>query len=117
MFTFLSTPYYHYTDYVYLFLNYVKTICNVRSLFQYLYENEDKVYIDVNDMADYLQRKYRDYRGKKRGPFRSMVRRAYDEITENVARRSDPRWPDDDDEIDVEVCFQTIAAITLNINR
>ncbi|XP_016842214.1 nuclear valosin-containing protein-like isoform X3 [Nasonia vitripennis] len=69
----------------------------------YLYENEDKVYIDVTEMADYLQRKYRDYRGKKRGPFRAMVRRAYDEITENLTRQADTHWNDDEDEIDIEV--------------
>lgn len=54
-------------------------------------------------MADHLQRKYRDYRGKKRGPFRTLVRRAYDEITENLTRQSDSNWQDDEDEIDIEV--------------
>ena len=57
-------------------------------------------------MADYLQRKYRDYRGKKRGPFRAMVRRAYDEITENLTRQSDSHWQDDEDDIDIEVVFE-----------
>ncbi|KAJ8684203.1 hypothetical protein QAD02_019995 [Eretmocerus hayati] len=74
-------------------------ISRVRS---YLYENEDKVYIDVTEMADYLQRKYRDYRAKKRGPFRTMVRRAYDEITENITRQTDTHWHEDEDEIDIE---------------
>ncbi|XP_058797516.1 nuclear valosin-containing protein-like isoform X2 [Phymastichus coffea] len=69
----------------------------------YLYENEDKVYIDVTEMADCLQRKYRDYRNKKRGPFRTMVRKAYDEITENLTRQADTRWQDDDDEIDIDM--------------
>lgn len=74
-----------------------------------MYENEDKVYIDVTEMADYLQRKYRDYRGKKRGPFRAMVRRAYDEITENLTRQADTHWNDDEDEIDIEVVLSFIT--------
>lgn len=72
-----------------------------------MYENEDKVYIDVNEMADSLQRKYRDYRAKKRAPFRTMVRRAYDEITECFSKKSDSlsRQDDDDDEVEIEVPF------------
>ncbi|XP_032669181.1 nuclear valosin-containing protein-like isoform X2 [Odontomachus brunneus] len=38
----------------------------------YMRENENKVYIDVNDMADTLQKRYKDYRNKKRGAFRAM---------------------------------------------
>ena len=69
-----------------------------------MFENEDKVYIDVNDMADSLQRKYRDYRTKKRNTFRTMVRNAYDEITENLKNPSDSAlWQDVDDEINLEV--------------
>ncbi|XP_034950714.1 nuclear valosin-containing protein-like isoform X2 [Chelonus insularis] len=70
----------------------------------YLCENEDKVYIDVNEMADSLQRKYRDYRQKKRGPFRALVRRAYDEITESFSKKSDSlsRQDDYDDEVEIE---------------
>ncbi|XP_053593688.1 nuclear valosin-containing protein-like [Microplitis demolitor] len=70
----------------------------------YLYENEDKVYIDVNEMADSLQRKYRDYRTKKRSAFRALVRRAYDEITESFSKKSDSlsRQDDYDDEVEIE---------------
>lgn len=74
-------------------------------LFQYLFENEDKVYIDVNDMTDSLQRKYRDYKSKKRNTFRT-IRRAYDEITENLKNPSDSTlWQHDDDEVNLEVYF------------
>lgn len=80
---------------------------------QYMHENENKVYIDVNEMADALQRRYRDYRNKKRAAFRGMVRRAYDELTEIFARkpsvRESPAFDDDDfEDVDVEV-FRNIA--------
>ncbi|XP_015121417.1 uncharacterized AAA domain-containing protein C16E9.10c isoform X2 [Diachasma alloeum] len=56
---------------------------------KYLFDNEDQIYIDVNDMADNLQKRYSDYRTKKRGPFRTVVRRAYDKITESMSRQED----------------------------
>ncbi|CAK9821338.1 Nuclear valosin-containing protein-like [Anthophora retusa] len=69
----------------------------------YMHENENKVYIDVNEMADALQRKYRDYRIKKRGPFRALVRKAYDELTEMFTKKYNSReWPAYDDEEDEE---------------
>lgn len=74
-----------------------------------MHENESKVYIDVNEMADALQKKYRDYRIKKRGPFRTLVRTAYDELTEMFANKYGSReWSacddeDDEEEVDVEV--------------
>ncbi|KOC61098.1 Nuclear valosin-containing protein-like [Habropoda laboriosa] len=74
----------------------------------YMHENENKVYIDVNEMADALQRKYRDYRIKKRGPFRALVRKAYDELTEMFAKKYCSReWSayddeDEEEEVDVE---------------
>lgn len=75
---------------------------------QYMHENENKVYIDVNEMADALQKRYRDYRGKKRGTFRAMVRKAYDELTEIFSRKPATRecaaYDDDDfEDVDVEV--------------
>ncbi|KAL6262355.1 hypothetical protein P5V15_007444 [Pogonomyrmex californicus] len=74
----------------------------------YMHENETKVYINVDEMADALQRRYRDYRGKKRGAFRAMVRKAYDELTEMFSKKSSTRervtYDDDDDEFeDVDV--------------
>lgn len=56
---------------------------------KYLFDNEDQIYIDVNDMADNLQKRYNDYRTKKRGPFRLTVRRAYDKITERMSRQEE----------------------------
>ncbi|OAD57159.1 Nuclear valosin-containing protein-like [Eufriesea mexicana] len=71
-----------------------------------MHENENKVYIDVNEMADALQKKYRDYRIKKRGPFRALVRKAYDELTEMFAKKYCSReWPayaDEDEEEEVD---------------
>lgn len=74
-----------------------------------MHENENKVYIDVNEMADALQKKYKDYRIKKRGPFRALVRKAYDELTEMFAKKYCSReWPayddeDEEEEVDLEV--------------
>ncbi|KAG7210368.1 hypothetical protein KM043_011903 [Ampulex compressa] len=81
----------------------------------YMHENENRVYIDVNEMADSLQKKYRDYRIKKRGPFRALVRRAYDELTEMFAKKTPSHeWnayedEDDEDEVDVESDSQNNA--------
>lgn len=82
-----------------------------------MHENENRVYIDVNEMADTLQRKYRDYRGKKRSAFRALVRKAYDELTEMFAKKSSRDWyayedDDDDDEVDVEVLIYVIFLAT-----
>lgn len=73
-----------------------------------MHENENKVYIDVNEMADALQRRYRDYRNKKRAAFRGMVRKAYDELTEIFSKKPPMResstYEDDDfEDVDVEV--------------
>ncbi|XP_033210107.1 nuclear valosin-containing protein-like isoform X2 [Belonocnema kinseyi] len=65
----------------------------------YLYENEDKVYVDINKMSDTIQKKYREYRNKKRGPFREMVRKAYDAINESISTR--PQWKEDEDEVEL----------------
>ncbi|XP_020295662.1 nuclear valosin-containing protein-like [Pseudomyrmex gracilis] len=53
----------------------------------YMHENENRVYIDVLEMADALQRRYPDYRHKKRNAFRTMVRKAYDELTEMFSQK------------------------------
>lgn len=42
-------------------------------LFQYLEEHENKEHIDVDEMVDDLQKAYKDYSRKKRGPFKSVV--------------------------------------------
>lgn len=40
---------------------------------QYLEDNKDKVYVDIDDMVTELQRKYRDYAKRKRPAFKGMV--------------------------------------------
>lgn len=64
-------------------------------------------------MADSLQRKYRDYRSKNRNVFRAKVRKAYDEITENLVKHTEGLWQDDD-EIDLEVFKKLIFKIKNN---
>lgn len=78
-----------------------------------MHANEKKIYIDVIEMADHLQNHYRDYSGKKRGPFRALVRKAYDELSEMFANKSTPistynEDDDEDDEIDLEVIIAII---------
>ena len=85
-----------------------------------MHDNENKVYIDVNDMADALQRRYRDYRGKKRGPFRNMVRQAYDELTKIFSNKPSMRecsaYDDDDfEDVDVEVPWIYLLILLLYI--
>lgn len=81
-----------------------------------MHENENNVYIDENEMADALQRRYREYRGKKRGAFRAMVRKAYDELTEMLAKKPSTRecsaYDDDDDfeDVDVEVYLHLLLS-------
>lgn len=45
-------------------------------VFQYL-EASDKTYVDINVMADDLQKKYREYANRKRNAFRGAVKKAY----------------------------------------
>ena len=52
-------------------------------------------------MSDSIQKKYREYRNKKRGPFREMVRKAYDAINESISTR--PQWKEDDDEVELVI--------------
>ncbi|XP_046736209.1 nuclear valosin-containing protein-like isoform X2 [Diprion similis] len=81
----------------------------VSRVYAFLLDNEDKTYIDVNEIADYLQKRYRDYRTKKRSAFRAMVRKAYNEIADGLAKKNDfnPNAPwqedEDDDDEDVEL--------------
>lgn len=44
---------------------------------QYLENNIDKTYVDINQMADELQKKYREYAKRKRSAFRASVKKAY----------------------------------------
>ncbi|XP_024947442.1 nuclear valosin-containing protein-like [Cephus cinctus] len=86
-----------------------RVVCDpliVSRVHTYLTANVDKVYVDVEEVADYLQRRYREYRKRKQSPFRIMVRRAYDEISKNYERKSaafmrqdEDNDDDDDDEV------------------
>ncbi|KAF7988070.1 hypothetical protein HCN44_007564 [Aphidius gifuensis] len=70
---------------------------------EYLVQNEDKVYIDVAEMAVSLKKQYsRDYKNRKDDVFKELVRRAYDAITESFSRNSDVDDIDDIDDIDDE---------------
>lgn len=44
---------------------------------KYLESNVDKTYVDINVMADELQRTYREYGKRKRSAFRASVKKAY----------------------------------------
>ncbi|KAK6627439.1 hypothetical protein RUM44_009916 [Polyplax serrata] len=45
--------------------------------FEYLSDNKDKVYIDINDMVGELQARYPDYARRKRNAFKPLVERAF----------------------------------------
>ncbi|GLV45591.1 smallminded [Carabus blaptoides fortunei] len=49
----------------------------VQRVRQYLEANVDKTYVDIAEMADYLQNKYKDYSKRKRTAFRGLCKRAY----------------------------------------
>lgn len=44
---------------------------------RYLKENNHRKYIDVNEMADVLQKQYVDYGRKKKTPFRNSVKQGW----------------------------------------
>uniref|UniRef100_A0AAR5PZY9 AAA+ ATPase domain-containing protein n=2 Tax=Dendroctonus ponderosae TaxID=77166 RepID=A0AAR5PZY9_DENPD len=44
---------------------------------KYLENNIEKTYVDINQMADELQKKYREYAKRKRSAFRASVKKAY----------------------------------------
>lgn len=43
----------------------------------------DKAYVDINVMADELQKKYKEYGRRKRNAFRSSVKKAYSIVMRN----------------------------------
>nr|CAH0102978.1 unnamed protein product [Daphnia galeata] len=55
----------------------------------YLKENSHRTYIDVEEMADVLQRTYPDYGRKKKIPFRNSVKQVYEEIIETLEAKND----------------------------
>ncbi|XP_034254732.1 nuclear valosin-containing protein-like [Thrips palmi] len=56
---------------------------------QYLEENKDKVYVDIDDMVTALQRKYREYGKKKRMAFKSIVEKAFSVVLKNYSLNDD----------------------------
>lgn len=65
-------------------------------LFQYLSDNKDKVYIDINDMVGELQARYPDYARRKRNAFKPLVERGRNKFyilmcTSHLTRCSDPQ--------------------------
>ncbi|VEN35679.1 unnamed protein product [Callosobruchus maculatus] len=56
---------------------------------KYLENNKSKDFINVNDMADELQRTYREYANRKRSAFRASVNKAYSVVLEQYGLSSD----------------------------
>ncbi|XP_071446067.1 nuclear valosin-containing protein-like [Hetaerina americana] len=52
---------------------------------QYMEDNKNKVYIDIDVMAKELQDKYVDYRKKKRDAFRSCVEKAFNVVIQTYS--------------------------------
>lgn len=50
---------------------------------KYLESNVNKTYVDIDIMADDLQKMYKDYARRKRIPFRSSVKKAYGIVLKN----------------------------------
>ncbi|KAB0796650.1 hypothetical protein PPYR_10711 [Photinus pyralis] len=50
---------------------------------KYLESNVNKTYVDIDVMADDLQKMYKDYARRKRIPFRSSVKKAYGVVLKN----------------------------------
>lgn len=50
---------------------------------KYLESNIDKTYVDINQMADELQKKYREYAKRKRSAFRASVKKAYSVVLQS----------------------------------
>lgn len=71
----------------------------------------DKTYIDIAEMADFLQNKYKEYSKRKRSAFRGLVKRAYTVVLRSYA--SDANQSSSDlsevedvvDSVEDEVCF------------
>ncbi|EFX62597.1 hypothetical protein DAPPUDRAFT_300935 [Daphnia pulex] len=56
---------------------------------RYLKENSHRTYIDIEEMADVLQRQYTDYGRKKKIPFRNSVKQAYEDIRITLEAKDD----------------------------
>ncbi|KAK3932258.1 Nuclear valosin-containing protein-like [Frankliniella fusca] len=64
---------------------------------QYLEDNKDKVYIDIEEMVTELQRKYRDYGKRKRSVFKGLVEKAFSVVLKTYNMHDTSR---DEDEAD-----------------
>ncbi|XP_057376797.1 nuclear valosin-containing protein-like isoform X1 [Daphnia carinata] len=56
---------------------------------RYLKENSHRTYIDIEEMADLLQRQYPDYGRKKKLAFRNSVKQAYEDIRATLDIKED----------------------------
>lgn len=56
---------------------------------QYLEENKDKVYVDIDDMVSALRRKYAEYGKKKRMTFKCIVEKAFSVVLKNYSLNDD----------------------------
>lgn len=64
---------------------------------QYLEDNKDKVYIDIEEMVTELQRKYRDYGKRKRSVFKGLVEKAFSVVLKTYNLNDTSRDGDDAD--------------------
>lgn len=62
-------------------------------------ENVDKTYVDIAEMANSLQTKYKEYSKRKRSAFRGLVKRAYTIVLNSYGA---PQNADSSSEEDVE---------------
>lgn len=62
---------------------------------KYLENNIDKTYVDINQMADELQKKYREYGKRKRSAFRASVKKAYSVVLQSYGLEDREESSDD----------------------
>ncbi|XP_066155268.1 nuclear valosin-containing protein-like [Euwallacea fornicatus] len=88
---------------------------------KYLENNIEKTYVDIEQMADELQKKYKEYAKRKLSPFRASVKKAYSIVLQSYGLEdkdsSDDVVSDDsdleseDDKFDDSVMSNTITDI------
>lgn len=79
--------------------------------------NVDKTYVDIAEMADFLQTKFKEYSKRKRSAFRGLVKRAYTIVLNSYGADPNPDTSSDEDvedvdDVDEEVCT-FLSAITI----
>ncbi|KAJ3660400.1 hypothetical protein Zmor_004850 [Zophobas morio] len=65
---------------------------------KYLESNVDKTFVDINVMADDLQRTYREYARLKRNAFRASVKKAYSIVLQSYGLEDQDNSSSDDDD-------------------